>query len=85
MIRLTCKLAVTLAVFAAGPAMSAGDEEPSEAEALEAARMGPHAVTLPASYVAFPDDFVFKIRNKILVSRGEEPMEAPASDADEAK
>lgn len=61
--------------FAAG-APSSGDEEAEDPAADE--MMQPHPVTLPGSYVALPDDVVTKIRNKILISRGEEPEDHDA-------
>jgi len=71
---------LALAVIAAGPVFSAGAPADSggtgtqEDPAVEE-DMLPHPVTLPGSYVALPDAIVMKIRNKILISRGEEPMD----------
>ncbi|WP_375176181.1 hypothetical protein [Pseudooceanicola sp.] len=68
-------LAAGLGSALAGP-MSAADGGGAEAktDALADENMQPHPVTLPASYVALPEALVTKIRNKILISRGEEPM-----------
>jgi hypothetical protein len=75
-------LLLALAVLAAGPAISAGSGggDDAAADLVVDEDMLPHPVSLPGSYVALPDDIVTKIRNKILISRGEEPMKDDSDD-----
>lgn len=67
-------IAALMTALLSGPSFAAGapaeDEEPA-AEVDE--DMLPHPVTLPGSYVALPEAIVVKIRDKILIERGETP------------
>jgi hypothetical protein len=76
MIRSTFLALMTTALLA-GPLFAAGDksEEEDPDVPLIDESMLPHTVTLPGSYVALPPALVTKIRNKILISRGEDPEE----------
>ena len=83
MIRSALTALMTTALLA-GPLSAAGapsDDEEGDVPVLDESML-PHTVTLPGSYVALPPALVTKIRNKILISRGEDPIEVETDDAD---
>lgn len=69
MIRALSPVLILLAL-ASGPAFSAGGGEAEDDAAVDESML-PHAATLPGSYVALPEAFVTKVRNKLLEARGE--------------
>ncbi|MAL99943.1 MAG: hypothetical protein CL583_16000 [Alteromonadaceae bacterium] len=69
---LATALIAALTASVSGPAFAAsGGEEEKKAPVDEASL--PHVVTLPGSYVALPEAFVTRIRDRILAARGEKP------------